>query len=108
MLAATLPYLARDQATTDRWAAAETSFDEAIRFSRETGLRTELAVALGGVAVLEARQGREAACREHAAEAAALCDELGMGVHREWATQALGDLELGLGRAAEALGELGV
>jgi DNA-binding CsgD family transcriptional regulator len=55
---------------------------------------------LAGLAWLEARQGREAACREHAAEASALCDELGVGLYGIWATQALGDLELGLGHAA--------
>ncbi|MEA2451231.1 MAG: hypothetical protein QOG63_3163, partial [Thermoleophilaceae bacterium] len=98
-----LPYLARDQATTDRWPAAEASFDEAIRLTRETGQRTELAVALAGLAVLEARQGRESDCRAHAGEAAALCADLGMVIHGAWAVQALGDLELGLGRPAVAV-----
>src|ERR1035437_9128890 len=55
---------------------------------------------LAGLAWLQARQGREAACREHAAEASALCDELGVGLYGIWATQALGDLELGLGHQA--------
>jgi DNA-binding CsgD family transcriptional regulator len=94
--------VARNQATTDRWPAAEASFDEAIRLARETGQRTELAAALAGLCWLEARQGREASCREHAGEAAALCTELGMGLYGVWAVQALGDLELGLGRAATA------
>jgi DNA-binding CsgD family transcriptional regulator len=103
VLAATLPYVARDQATTDRWSAAETSYDEAIRFCRETGQRTDLGMAIAGAALLEARQGRERACREHATEAAELCERLGMGVHGVWATLALGDLELGLGRPAAAV-----
>jgi len=93
-----LHHRARDQATTDRWAAAEASYDEAIRLARETGQRTELASALAGLAWLEARQGREDACRQHAAQAAALCAELGMGLYEIWTIQALGDLELGLGR----------
>ena len=71
--------LARDQATTDRWAAAEASYDEAIRLARETGQRTELAAALAGLAWLQARQGREDACRRHADQAATLCAELGDG-----------------------------
>ena len=105
-----LPYLlhllARDQATTDQWAAAETSYDEAIRLARETGQRVEVAASLAGLAWLEARQGREATCREHAAEAIKLCEELGVGLYRVWAIQALGDLELGLGRPAAAIEHL--
>ncbi|MEA2469872.1 MAG: hypothetical protein QOE38_871, partial [Thermoleophilaceae bacterium] len=102
VLSTLLPHLARDQATTDRWSTAEASYDEAIRLARETGQRAELAVGLAGVAVLEARQGREVACREHAAEAATLCAALGMATFAVWAMQALGDLELGLGRPAIA------
>jgi DNA-binding CsgD family transcriptional regulator len=97
-----LHHLARDQATTDQWSAAEASYDEAVRLGRETGQRVELAASLAGLAWLEARQGREAACRAHAAEAARLCDELGVGLYGIWAIQALGDLELGLGRASAA------
>jgi DNA-binding CsgD family transcriptional regulator len=97
-LPAILQHLARDEATTDQWPAAGASYDEAIRLARETGQRTELAASLAGLAWLEARQGREALCRQHAAEAAALCEELGMGTYTVWAIQALGDLELGLGR----------
>ena len=103
VLATLLPYVARDQATSDQWQEAEATFDEAIRLARETGQRTELAVSLAGLACLEARQGREHTCREHAAEASALCTDLGMGVHGAWTMQALGDLELGLGRPAAAL-----
>jgi DNA-binding CsgD family transcriptional regulator len=98
-----LHLLARDQATTDQWAAAETSYDEAIALARETGQRVEVAASLAGLAGLEARRGREAACREQAAEAMRLCDELGVALYRVWAIQALGDLELGLGRPAAAI-----
>ncbi len=103
VLPALLHHFARDQATTDQWSAAEASYDEAIRLARETGQRTELAAALAGLAWLEARQGRESACREHAAEATSLCEELGVGLYWIWAIQALGDLELALGRPAAAL-----
>jgi DNA-binding CsgD family transcriptional regulator len=98
-----LHVLARDQATTDQWAAAETSYDEAIGLARETGQRVEIAASLAGLAGLEARRGHEAACREQAAEAARLCDELGIALYGVWAIQALGDLELGLGRPAAAI-----
>jgi DNA-binding CsgD family transcriptional regulator len=98
-----LHQLARDQATTDRWAAAEAGYGEAIRLARETGQRAELGAALAGLAWLEARQGREAGCRRHAQEARTVCDELGLGLYGVWAIQALGDLELGFGRPAEAI-----
>jgi DNA-binding CsgD family transcriptional regulator len=94
--------LARHQATTDQWQAAESSYDEAIRLARETGQDVELAASLAGLAWLHARQGREASCRTLAAEAAALCADLGIGLYGAWAIQALGDLELALGRPAEA------
>ena len=118
VLPALLHILARDQATTDQWSAADASYDEAIRLANETGQSAELGAALAGLAWLEARQGREAACRDHAAEAATLCGELGIGLYGVWAIQSLGDLELGLGRPeaaishyeaqAEALGNLGI
>jgi DNA-binding CsgD family transcriptional regulator len=98
-----LQHLGHDEATTDRWPLAEVSFDEAIRLARETGQRAELAASLAGLARLEARQGREDACRRHAAEARQLCDELGLGTYRVWTMQALGDLELALSRPAAAL-----
>ncbi len=94
---------ARDQATTDQWEAAASAYDEGIRLARETGQRVELAGALAGFAWLQARQGRERECRAHAAEAAALCAELGVGLFEVWAIQALGDLELALGHAQDAI-----
>jgi DNA-binding CsgD family transcriptional regulator len=102
-LPAILQNLARDQATTDRWWAAEANLDEAIRLATEMGQRSELAAALAGLAWLQARQGREEECRRNADEADRLCGELGMGTYGVWAIQALGDLELGLGRPAAAL-----
>jgi len=102
-----LPWLlnrvARDHAGGDEWASASVEYDEAIRLSRETGQRTELASALAGLAWLEARQGRESECLAHAGEASALCDALGIGLLGTWAVRALGELELGLGRPALAI-----
>jgi DNA-binding CsgD family transcriptional regulator len=98
-----LTNLGRDQATTHRWPAAEASYDEALRLAHETGQRLDVVAALAGMACLEARQGREAACREHAAEAARQSDELGLLFFAVWSDQALGDLELGLARPAAAL-----
>ncbi|MDX6338661.1 MAG: hypothetical protein QOG05_6001 [Streptosporangiaceae bacterium] len=99
-----LNLIARDQATTDRWAIAEASYQEAIDLARESGQRSELTFGLAGLAWLQARRGREQECRRCAAEALGLSLELGIGLHQIWATAALGDLELGLGEAARAAG----
>ena len=101
-----LPFLlnliARDQATTDRWAVAQATYTEAIQLASETGQRVELAFGLAGLAWLEARRGREAQCRTHATRALALSRELGMGFYEIWAVAALGELELGQSHAAAA------
>ena len=99
-----LNLIARDQATTDRLAMAEASYQEAISLARESGQRAELTFGLAGLAWLQARRGREAECRRCAAEALQLSAELGMGLHRIWAITALGELELGLGHAEQAAG----
>ena len=97
-----LGLLARDQATTDRWAVAESTYREAIELARESDQRTGLAFGLSGLAWLHARRGREQACRQGATEAMALSMELGTRLYEVWATAALGELELGLGDAAHA------
>ena len=43
-----------------------------VQLARETGSTSDLAACLAGLAWLEARMGREAACRAHAAEALGL------------------------------------
>ncbi len=99
-----LNLLARDQATTDRWAIAEATYSEAINLARESGQQTELAMGLAGLAWLLGRRGRESECRRCAAEALRLSAELGTRLSEVWATAALGELELGLGEAAQAAG----
>jgi len=98
-----LNLIARDQATTDRWAVAESTYQEAIDLARESGQQTELAFSLAGLAWLHARRGRESEGRAAAAEALELCRGTGMRLHEIWATAALGELELGLGDAARAV-----
>lgn len=97
-----LNLIARDQAATDRWAAAAATYQEAIDLARESGQQSELAFGLAGLAWLQARRGRERECRSCAAEALSLSHELGTGVPEIWATAALGELELGLSDAARA------
>jgi DNA-binding CsgD family transcriptional regulator len=97
-----LDIIARDQWATDRWVVAEATYREAIDLARESGQRTGLAFGLAGLAWLQARRGREAECRDSAAEALRLCRDLGTRLHEIWTAAALGDLELGLGDAARA------
>ena len=98
-----LNLIARDQATTDRWAVAEATYQEAIGLARETDQRTDLGFGLAGLAWLQARRGREervpgAAPPRRSSSAV----ELGARLHEVWATAALGELELGLGDAGRA------
>ena len=102
-----LPWLlylvARYDATTDRWAEAEVGYAEAIRLATETGQTTDLAASLAGLAWLEARQGHQDACAEHAAEAERIGAAHGLHLFRVWSLFALAELELGRGDAATAL-----
>ncbi|HEY1509092.1 MAG TPA: AAA family ATPase [Solirubrobacteraceae bacterium] len=98
-----LNLLGRDQATTDRWAIAESTYREAIELARETDQRVDLAFGLSALAWLDARRGREAECRAGAAEALALSVVLGTRIYEIWATTAVGELELGIGDAARAV-----
>jgi len=94
--------LARDQATSDRWAVAEATYEEAIGMARETDQRTDLGFGLSGLAWLQARRGREQETRALAGEAIRLSAEIGTRLYEVWAAAALGELELGLGNAARA------
>lgn len=102
-----LPFLlfhvGRDQATTDRWDVAELTYAEGIALAREAGQTTDLAACLAGLAWLEARQGREVACRNHAAEASGISSSRHIALFQCWSLFALGELELGLGRPDTAM-----
>src|SRR5581483_9239236 len=62
-----LVHVGIEQAGTDRSVEAEAAFDEAIALAQETGQRRVLADALSRLALLDARLGRETACRERVA-----------------------------------------
>lgn len=102
-LAGLLFVVARFAASTDRWDDAARHYREGIALAREAGQTTDLAMLLAGLAWLEARTGAEESCREHAAEALGLAARHRVHLARIWATYALGDLDLGAGRYAEAL-----
>ncbi|WP_344236879.1 helix-turn-helix transcriptional regulator [Kribbella hippodromi] len=92
----------RDDATTDRWADAEASYDEAIHLARETGQTAVLAMNLAGMAWLWSHQGR-AECQELAAECLRICTDREIRLGTVWSLFALGDLELGRGDPVSAL-----
>ncbi|WP_427889516.1 AAA family ATPase [Kribbella sp. GL6] len=94
--------LARDDATTDRWADAEASYDEAIRLARETGETTEEAMNLAGLAWLMSHQGR-ARSQELALRCLRICAQHEIHIGTTWSLFALGDLELARGDPAAAL-----
>jgi DNA-binding CsgD family transcriptional regulator len=96
-------HLARDEAVTDRWAAASSEYHESIRLARETGQSTELAASLAGLGWLEARQGLQLACVAHLEESARLCDQHQIHLFRAWCHHGLGDLEAGQGSMVQAL-----
>jgi DNA-binding CsgD family transcriptional regulator len=106
-LASLLFLLARYAATTDRWEEAIAHYQEGITLARESGQTTDLTVLLAGLAWVESRTGSEQACREHAAEALSLAERHHVHLGRIWATYALGDLDLGLGRPADAQAHYG-
>ena len=97
-----LPYLlshvAIDLAAANRWAEAEAIFHEVLGLARETHQRTDLATALARLAWLEARQGKQHECSEHADEAIRLAGELGLKLCQIWALAALGEMCLAHGR----------
>ena len=98
-------YIARGDATTDRWAAAEAGYDETVRLARETGQSTDLALALAGRAWLQARRGRPADSRADAEESIRISRKHDVHVAHAWSMFALGELELAGGRMVESLEE---
>ncbi|WP_100499597.1 ATP-binding protein [Geodermatophilus chilensis] len=103
-----LPFLlfqvARDQATRDRWDLAEVSYTEGIALAREAGHTSDLAACLAGLAWLQARQGRDTECREHADEALRICTSRHLQLFQVWSLFAHGDLDLARGRLDQAVG----
>ena len=98
--------VARDAAASDHWQLARAQYEESERVARETTQIRWVAGAAAGLAWLSALEGRADECRSRAAEAIELSDHYGLGFYKAWAMTALGQLELGLGRADSALRQL--
>jgi tetratricopeptide (TPR) repeat protein len=90
---------------TGRWTSAYADASEAVRIASDTDNPFWRCHALGSLALVEAGQGREEQCRAHAAESLTLASSLDIEYPREIG-DALGLLELGLGRPEEAISHL--
>jgi ATP/maltotriose-dependent transcriptional regulator MalT len=104
-----LPYtlvgLAELDFRTGGWARAYANASEAVTLARQTEQPVSLAFALACLARIEAAQGRDGDCREHATEAFDLAAG-GAASVVVYAAAALGLLELGKGRIDEAIEHL--
>jgi DNA-binding CsgD family transcriptional regulator len=105
-----LPYLLESLAVAEvaagRYTAATASASEGLRLARETGQESSVCRNLSTLALLAAMQGREDACRSHAAEALGHAVPRGLRLQAASATWALALLDLALSRPAEALARL--
>jgi DNA-binding CsgD family transcriptional regulator len=103
LLPQALEYLAPVELVSGRHDAAAASATEGLRLARETGNDTSACRHLATLAHLAALRGDEAACRAAAAEALERAAARGLGLPATLAENAIALLDLGQGRAAEAL-----
>jgi DNA-binding CsgD family transcriptional regulator len=103
LLPVALEYLAPMELVAGRHDAATASATEGLRLAGETGNDTSACRHLATLAHLAALRGDDAACRATAAEALERAAARGLGLPATLAVNALGLLELGQGRSAEAL-----
>jgi DNA-binding NarL/FixJ family response regulator len=101
MLPSSLERVAYSEFRIGRYGSARIDASEALQLARETGQETGMPLAV--LALADAVQGREDDCRAHAAEALDRAHERQSGMIQVLATWALGLLELGLGRPADAM-----
>jgi DNA-binding CsgD family transcriptional regulator len=106
LLPQALEYQAPVELAAGRLGAAGASASEGLRLARDTGNDTSACRHLATLAHLAAIRGDEDACRGHAAEALDRAAARGLGLPATLAGYALGLLDLGLGRPAEALARL--
>ena len=101
-----LAVLAEAQFHLGDWKSAYAAGTESVSLAEEFGQRAELANSLVRLAHIEAGQGREDDCREHARRAMALASELQVHSVTTLAGTTLGFLELSLGRHDDAIARL--
>jgi DNA-binding NarL/FixJ family response regulator len=98
-----LPRLATAEIWAGRWPSAAANAREGLQLAREIGQHDLAAQQLVLLAVIAALRGSEDECRSLAAESRELASARGLGIVAEIAQWALALLELGVGRAEEAL-----
>ena len=99
-----LPRLAVSDIWAGHWSSAEAGLREALEIARAQGHEVVVAYLLSELAIVAALRGEEDECRALAAESAALASARRASYIGYIANSALVTLELGLGRADEALG----
>jgi hypothetical protein len=98
-----LPILTTAEMWAGRWDSGSANAREGLRLARDIGQHDIVAQALVLLALMAALRGDEEECRSLAAECRELASARGLGVVAEITQWALAVLELGLGRADEAL-----
>jgi DNA-binding CsgD family transcriptional regulator len=98
-----LPRLATVEIWAGRWSSAAANAREGVQLAREIGQHDLVAQQLVLLGLIAALRGSEDECRSLAAESRELASARGLGIVAELAHWALALLELGLGRAEEAL-----
>jgi DNA-binding CsgD family transcriptional regulator len=89
-----------------RFSAGESAATEALALARDTNQGGLAAISLALLARVDAVRGREEACREHASEAMAMGTARGEVQPQSAAELALAELDLAMGRPADALPRL--
>jgi DNA-binding NarL/FixJ family response regulator len=103
ILSQVLPLLANADVWAGRWASASANATEGLQLAREIGQHDLAAYELVVQALIAAYRGEEDECRSLAAEGRGLASARRFALVAEFADWALALLELGLGRADEAL-----
>jgi DNA-binding CsgD family transcriptional regulator len=98
-----LPILTTAEIWAGRWPSASANATEGLRLGRETSQHHLVSQELVLLALLASLRGDEDECRKLAAETRELASARGLGVVAEITQWALALLELGLGRAEEAI-----
>ena len=98
-----LPRVGYAELWEGRWASASANLSEGLRIAREIGQHDLVAYQLVLLALIVAHRGDEDECRSLAGESLELASARRFALATESAHWALTVLELGLGRAEEAL-----
>jgi DNA-binding CsgD family transcriptional regulator len=98
-----LQLLAQTDLIDSRFASGAAYATEALPLARETGQENAVDHLVSLLAWAHGYAGREDDCRRCAAEVFERATERGLGMQASFARLGLGELELGLGRSAEAL-----